>query len=239
MLAFTSAIQEDLIQCYQRYEFHQVVHKLHNYCSEDLGGFYLDILKDRLYTSATGGLPRRSAQTVLYHIAHGLVRLFAPILSFTADEAWEHFTGETDSSVLLQTWHVFPAQPEAESQQQRWARIRELRSQVLKKLEESRTQGDIGSSLAAKVDIHVHAEDFAILNSLYDDLRFVLIVSEVNLIRIPEEEAESISVQPSVHSKCERCWHYREDVGQHAEHTTLCQRCISNLFGQGEQRHYA
>ncbi len=239
MLAFTSAIQEDLIQCYQRYEFHQVVHKLHNYCSEDLGGFYLDILKDRLYTSATGGLPRRSAQTVLYHIAHGLVRLFAPILSFTADEAWEHFTGETDSSVLLQTWHVFPAQPEAESQQQRWARIRELRSQVLKKLEESRTQGDIGSSLAAKVDIHVHAEDFAILNSLDDDLRFVLIVSEVNLIQAPEEAAESISVQPSVHSKCERCWHYREDVGQHAEHTTLCQRCISNLFGQGELRHYA
>ena len=239
MLAFTSAMQEDLIQCYQRYEFHQVVHKLHNYCSEDLGGFYLDILKDRLYTSATEGLPRRSAQTVLYHIAHGLVRLFAPILSFTADEAWEHFTGETDSSVLLQTWHVFPAQSEAGPQQQHWARIRELRSQVLKKLEESRTQGEIGSSLAAMVDIHAHAEDFTVLNSLGDDLRFVLIVSEVRLIQVPEEEAESISVKPSVHSKCERCWHYRQDVGQHVEHTTLCQRCISNLFGQGEQRQHA
>ncbi len=239
MLAFTSTIQEDLVQCYQRYEFHQVVHKLHNYCSEDLGGFYLDILKDRLYTSATSGLPRRSAQTILYHITHGLVRLFAPILSFTADEVWEHFTGETDSSVLLQTWHTFPAQPETDSLQQRWARIRELRSQVLKKLEESRTQGAIGSSLAAKVDIHAHAEDFAILDSLGDDLRFVLIVSEVNLIPTPDDQTESISVKPSAHSKCERCWHYRQDVGQHTEHTTLCHRCISNLFGRGEQRQYA
>lgn len=239
MLSFTSTIQEDLVQCYQRYEFHQVVHKLHNYCSEDLGGFYLDILKDRLYTSATGGLPRRSAQTILYHITHGLVRLFAPILSFTADEVWEHFTGETNSSVLLQTWHTFPAQPEIDSLQQRWAKIRELRSQVLKKLEESRTQGAIGSSLAAKVDIHAHAEDFAILDSLGDDLRFVLIVSEVNLVPTPDDQTESISVKPSAHSKCERCWHYRQDVGQYTEHTTLCRRCISNLFGQGEQRQYA
>ncbi|MBP6058138.1 MAG: isoleucine--tRNA ligase [Nitrosomonas sp.] len=239
MLAFTEAFQEDLMQSYQRYEFHQVVHKLHNFCSEDLGGFYLDILKDRLYTAAAKGLPRRSAQTALHHIAHSLVRLFAPILSFTADEVWEHLTGDTEGSVLLHQWHTFPSQPDTELLQQRWTKIRTVRSQVLKKLEDSRTRGEIGSSLAAVVGIQSSSEDFVLLHALGDDLRFVLIVSEVNLNQIDDPQQESISVTSSTHTKCERCWHYRQDVGHHAEHPTLCARCITNLYGDGEERCYA
>jgi len=239
MLAFTESFQEDLTQSYQRYEFHQVVHKLHNYCSEDLGGFYLDILKDRLYTAAAKGAPRRSAQTSLYHIAHSLVRLFAPILSFTSEEVWEHLTGETEGSVLLHHWHTFPSQPDTQSLQQHWARIRTLRSQVLKKLEDSRVQGEIGSSLAAVVEIRTNIDDFTLLKTLGDDLRFVLIVSEVHLIQVSTQQQEGIIVACSSHTKCERCWHYRQDVGHHAEHSTLCERCVTNLYGRGEERHYA
>ena len=239
MLAFTAAFQQELLQNYQRYEFHQVVHQLHNFCSEDLGGFYLDILKDRLYTATAKGLPRRSAQTVLHHITHSLVRLFAPILSFTADEVWEHLTADRDGSVLLQQWHASPVQPDAEPLQHRWTKIRTLRAHVLKKLETSRAQGDIGSSLAATVEIRAGNEDFALLQTLEDDLRFVLIVSEASLIHDPAVQHPEITVKPSSHAKCERCWHYREDVGSHAAHPTLCQRCITNLYGDGEQRQFA
>lgn len=239
MLVLTESFQNDLTQNYQRYEFHQVVHKLHNFCSEDLGGFYLDILKDRLYTAATKGVPRRSAQTVLHHIAHSLVRLFAPILSFTSEEVWEHLTGNSDDSVLLHTWHAFPAQADTVLLQQRWAKIRTLRSQVLKKLEDARAQGEIGSSLAASVEIRANHEDFALLNALGDDLRFVLIVSETRLTLVNDAQQEGIIVVSSTHTKCERCWHYRQDVGQHAEHPTLCARCITNLYGVGEERHFA
>lgn len=239
MLVLTESFQNDLTQNYLRYEFHQVVHKLHNFCSEDLGGFYLDILKDRLYTAATKGVPRRSAQTVLHHIAHSLVRLFAPILSFTSEEVWEHLTGNSDDSVLLHTWHAFPAQADTVLLQQRWAKIRTLRSQVLKKLEDARAQGEIGSSLAASVEIRANHEDFALLNALGDDLRFVLIVSETRLTLVNDAQQEGIIVVSSTHTKCERCWHYRQDVGQHAEHPTLCTRCITNLYGVGEERHFA
>lgn len=239
MLSFTETFQKELIEAYEHYEFHQVVHQLHNFCSEDLGGFYLDILKDRLYTSATKGLPRRSAQTALHHIAHSLVRLFAPILSFTSEEVWGYLAKDSGDSVLLHQWHTFPDQPETEKLQQRWAKIRLLRSQVLKKLEESRAQGEIGSSLAATVEIRASREDFLLLSELEEDLRFVLIVSEVNLKQVDNPLQEGITITSNIHKKCERCWHYREDVGQHAEHPTLCTRCVTNLYGAGEQRHYA
>lgn len=239
MLVLTEAFQKDLTECYQRYEFHQVVHKLHNFCSEDLGGFYLDILKDRLYTSATQGLPRRSAQTVLHHITHSLVRLFAPILSFTSEEVWQYLTGGNHDSVLLQTWHTFPTLPDTELLQRDWVKMRTLRSQVLKKLEDSRIQGEIGSSLAATVEIRANNEDFALLNRLGNDLRFVLIVSEVNLLQAVDSQLTDIVVTPNPHKKCERCWHYRQDVGNHVEHPTLCERCVSNLSGAGETRYFA
>ncbi|KIO49662.1 isoleucine--tRNA ligase [Nitrosospira sp. NpAV] len=239
MLAFTRTLQEELIQCYQRYEFHLAVHRLHNFCSEDLGGFYLDILKDRLYTAAAKGIPRRSAQSALYHIAHSLVRLFAPILSFTAEEVWEHLTGNTADSVLLHTWHEFPSQPEETALIRRWARLRELRSLVQRQLEDSRGRGEIGSSLAAAVEIQIGGEDFLLLDSLGDDLRLVIVTSEARVIRSETNQKAEVSVIPCIHPKCERCWHYRQDVGVDSVHPTICGRCVSNLFGVGEARRYA
>jgi isoleucyl-tRNA synthetase len=243
MLAYTAVLQDDITTLYQRYEFHQIVHTLHNYCSEDLGGFYLDILKDRLYTTAAKSVARRSAQSVLHHIAHSLVRLFAPILSFTAEEAWEQLAATQGDSVLLHTWHSFPThvQPSAETDVllQRWSRLRQLRSRVQKKLEDARAQGAIGSSLAAIVDIRASGDDFALLSSLGDDLRFIMITSEVHLHRASSNEEENIIVVASPHAKCERCWHYRQDVGHNVDHPALCDRCFSNLYEAGELRHYA
>ncbi|SFN83223.1 isoleucine--tRNA ligase [Nitrosospira briensis] len=239
MLAFTRKLQDELTENYRHYDFHLIVHRLHNFCSEDLGGFYLDVLKDRLYTAAVKGAPRRSAQSVLYHIAHCLVRLFAPILSFTAEEVWQHLTGDTQDSVLLHTWHQLPPQPEEEVLVQRWTRIRELRSRVQGRLEDSRGRGEIGSSLAAAVEIHASGEDFLLLDSLGDDLRLVLVTSAAHVVRSETPEKEGIYVTPSVYRKCERCWHYREDVGIDTGHPTICGRCVSNLYGSGEARRYA
>ncbi|MDH5552463.1 MAG: class I tRNA ligase family protein, partial [Nitrosomonas sp.] len=239
MLAHTNALQDEITQHYDRYEFHQAVQKLHIFCSEDLGGFYLDILKDRLYTAAAEGQPRRSAQSMLHHTAHALVRLFAPILSFTAEEVWEQLAGNADDSVLLHTWHTFPPQADASTLITRWTRIRDLRSQVQKKLEDSRAAGEIGSSLAATVEIRASGEDFALLQSLGDDLRFVVITSEARLTQAENTQNEGVIVTASTHQKCDRCWHYRQDVGSNNNHPTLCSRCVSNLFGTGEVRHYA
>ncbi|MEO8768190.1 MAG: isoleucine--tRNA ligase [Nitrosospira sp.] len=239
MLAFTRVLQDELTHDYQRYEFHMAVHRLHNFCSEDLGGFYLDVLKDRLYTAAATGIPRRSAQSALHHIAHSLVRLLAPILSFTAEEVWEHLADSADDSVLLHTWHEFPLQPNEEALIRRWTRLRELRSQVQRRLEESRALGKIGSSLAAAVEIQASGEDFLLLDSLGDDLRLVVVTSEARLVRSEDAQGGEVSVTPCVHPKCERCWHYRQDVGINADHPTICGRCVSNLFGPGEVRRHA
>lgn len=240
MLVSTEALQDELVRFYERYEFHQIVTRLHHFCSEDLGGFYLDILKDRLYTTQADGVPRRSAQSALYHIVHSLARLFAPILSFTAEEVWQQLSESTEDSIFLQTWHSFPAQPhDAQALVQRWQQLRELRARVLKQLEDARIQGKIGSSLAAVVEIHVDEENYALLKSLGDDLRFVLITSEVHLQRVDTVAEEAVIVTASMHQKCERCWHYRQDVGSVSDHPTLCSRCASNLSGPGECRHYA
>ncbi|CAE6500563.1 isoleucyl-tRNA synthetase [Nitrosomonas nitrosa] len=242
MLAHTQELQNHVTALYQRYEFHQIVHTLHNFCSEDLGGFYLDILKDRLYTTAAQSKARRSAQSALYHITHSLVRLFAPILSFTAEEAWEQLAAVPDDSVFLHTWHRLPSHQSTEEVSKlisRWNRLRQLRSHVQKKLEEARTQGLIGSSLAANITICTTAENYTLLSSLGEDLRFVMITSEVHLQEISSESDENILVTASPHAKCERCWHYRKDVGSDVNHPTLCSRCLSNLYGAGEQRHHA
>ena len=239
MLTFTRAFQDELIQNYHRNEFHVIVYKLHYFCSEDLGGFYLDVLKDRLYTATTTGVPRRSAQSALFHITHSLVRLLSPILSFTAEEVWEHLTSKDGDSVLLHTWYKFPSQTDTKLLLQRWTRLRELRSEVQKQLEESRAQGIIGSSLSAVVKIYTSGDDFSLLNSLGDDLRLVLVASEVDLIQVDNSSEKGIFVTPSTHSKCERCWHYRKDVGYKTDHPTICARCVSNLFGPGEERKFA
>ncbi|MXS84382.1 isoleucine--tRNA ligase [Nitrosomonas sp. HPC101] len=240
MLVYTEALQDELIQFYERYEFHQAIARLHHFCSEDLGGFYLDILKDRLYTTMTNGIPRRSAQSALYHIVHSLARLFAPTLSFTAEEVWQQLGGSEEDSIFLHTWHRFPEQPEdTRVLVQRWQQLRELRARVLKQLEDARIRGEIGSSLAATVKIYSTGENYALLNSLGEDLRFVLITSEVHLQYVDSVAEETIVVTASPHQKCERCWHYRQDVGSIADHPSLCSRCVSNLSGPGEHRCYA
>jgi isoleucyl-tRNA synthetase len=237
-LALTHELQGNCLAAYERYEFHKVVQALQNFCAEDLGAFYLDILKDRLYTSATDARARRSAQSALWHIVQSITRLMAPILSFTAEEI---MAVQGKGSVMLTTWHTLPDVAEKSALAARWQALRTLRAEVLKKIEEVRSAGGIGSSLQAEVEIQAGGETYALLESLGDDLKFVLICSKVTLQKLGAGET-AILVVPSAHAKCARCWHWREDVGRHAhtaEHPELCGRCTSNLFGAGEARAFA
>jgi isoleucyl-tRNA synthetase len=238
-LAFTARLQDELSADYKRYQFHLVAQKLQTFCSEDLGAFYLDILKDRLYTCAAGSRARRSAQTALHHITHSLVRLLAPILSFTAEELWAAFTDSKDDSVFFQTWHALPEVAGAERLLAKWTRLRELRGPVRKSIEDLRAAGKVGSSLQAEVEWRANGADYELLAGLGDDLRFVLLTSAARVTRAARAEAEGVSVAPSAHAKCERCWHYRADVGADPAHAQLCGRCVANLFGAGEPRAYA
>ncbi|MBM3359215.1 MAG: isoleucine--tRNA ligase [Betaproteobacteria bacterium] len=230
---------------YGNYEFHLLAQKLQTFCSEDLGGFYLDILKDRLYTAPANSRVRRSAQNALYHIAQSLTRLLAPVLSFTAQEVWEVLNGG-EASVFEQTWYEFRIPRDAEALRARWEKLRELRSDVLKRLEELRIAGRIGSSLAGEVELYANGEAREWLRSFADDLRFVFITSRARVMDGTDPEAVPtvlpevrLRVRPSPHAKCERCWHYREEVGSDREHPKLCGRCVANLFGSGEPRVFA
>ena len=238
-LVLTQNLQDEMCADYERYEFHLIAQKLQTFCSEDLGGFYLDILKDRLYTSPEKSVARRSAQNSLYHITHSLVRLMAPILSFTAEEAWEVLCGKDDSSVFMGEWYKLPDAKLNQNQIAQWQKITALRVRVNKKLEEARSVGLIGSALAAEVDVHAKGEDYEVLAHLGDDLRLVLITSRAAVHLVDADSEQHIDVSASLHDKCERCWHYREDVGADKQHPTLCGRCVSNLFGDGEMRKYA
>ncbi len=232
-LQVAERLQRQVLKDYDQYEFHYVVQKLQAFCSEDLGGFYLDILKDRLYTSAKDSRARRSAQSALYHITHSLLRLMAPVLSFTADEAWPIFTRNERDSVLLHAWHQFP--DAGGDLCERWAKIRTARSDVQKELEALRAAGRIGSSLQAEVEVHADGERLDALKSLGDDLRFVFITSQAKVLH----GSAGIAVHPSEFRKCERCWHYRADVGQDTAHAEICGRCTENLYGAGELRVHA
>jgi len=236
-LAMTQALQADMLAAYDRYEFHVVAQKFVSFCSEDLGGFYLDILKDRLYTAGAQSRPRRAAQSALWQITQSLLKLMAPILSFTAEEAWADVSGQQDDSVLLHQWHQFPATQDALLG--KWEQIREFRARVTKQLEEVRAAGGIGSSLQAELDVYTFGDNYDTLASLSDDLRFVLITSRATLHRAVSEADAKIVVTPSTHTKCERCWHYRADVGVHADHPHICGRCVSNLYADGEPRAHA
>ncbi len=231
-LARAAQFQAELLAHYKVYEFHPVVAKLQLFCSEDLGGFYLDVLKDRLYTSAPKSLARRSAQTALHQITHAMLRWMAPFLSFTAEEAWKVF-GDSES-IFLETYTDLPAGDEALLA--KWARLREIRDVVNKDIEAVRTEGRVGSSLQAEVSVSAQPEDLALLQSLGDDLKFVFITSAAEALA---GEALQAAVTPSSHAKCDRCWHYRADVGINPEHPSLCGRCDSNLHGVGEERHKA
>ncbi|MBX3667427.1 MAG: isoleucine--tRNA ligase [Rhodocyclaceae bacterium] len=238
-LALTRKLQAQCEADYARNEFHRVVQALQNFCSEDLGAFYLDVLKDRLYTTAADSHARRSAQTALWHITETLVRLMAPVLSFTAEEIWHTLHGDPDDSVMLHAWYALP-QVDAEAELLAdWGALRGIRAEAMKMLESLRTEGKIGSSLQAEVDIYAAPAKFRLLETLGDDLRFVLITSAARLHSVPDAAEERIVATASAHSKCGRCWHWRADVGTNAEHPELCGRCVSNLFGQGEARDHA
>jgi isoleucyl-tRNA synthetase len=237
-VAATRALQDSVIADYERYEFHTAVARIQNFCSEDLGGFYLDILKDRLYTARQDSLPRRAAQSALHHITQSLLRLIAPILSFTAEEAW-HIVSPGDATVFVNLWHRFPDIAGDEELRKTWAELRAYRSEVLKKLEDARAAGVIGSSLQAEVDIRASGDKFRRLAALRDDLRFVLITSQASVSEVAAAGDEAIVITPSKHTKCGRCWHYRADVGRDAARAELCGRCVANLDGPGEPREYA
>ncbi len=236
-LALAQKLQDEVTADYDRYEFHLIVQKLQAFCSEALGGFYLDILKDRLYTAGADSLARRSAQNALYHITHALVRLMSPVLSFTGEEVWAVLSGKDDVSVFEQQWYELPESGMDATALTAWQDIRNMRELTNKKLEEQRAAGAIGSALQAEVDVFAGKETFELLSRLGDDLRFVFITSRAN-VHLREGELE-IKVAPSTHAKCDRCWHYRADVGSDAAHPSLCGRCVSNLHGAGEARRYA
>ncbi|WP_457330647.1 isoleucine--tRNA ligase [Rhizobacter sp. P5_C2] len=231
-LARAAQFQAEVLKHYEVYEFHPVVAKLQVFCSEDLGAFYLDVLKDRLYTTAPKSLARRSAQTALWHVTHAMLRWMAPFLSFTAEEAWKVFAPAQSASIFIETFSDTSAWAD-DALLAKWSRLREIRDVANKEIEALRSAGQVGSSLQAELLITAAADDLALLASLGDDLRFVTITSQA---RIATGAELAVAVTPSSATKCERCWHYRDDVGSDAQHPTICGRCTSNLYGSGEAR---
>ena len=245
----TRDLQAELIEAYDTYQFHHVYHKVHNFCSGELGGFYLDVIKDRQYTTQTNSLARRSCQTALYHMAEAISRWIAPVLSFTAEEIWENLPGDRAESVFLAEWYELPSMDGSDSMGDAfWTTCLAVRQDVNKAMEAERAAGNIRGSLDASVVLYVSEDLKAALETLGDELRFVLITSGATLTHITQAPTEAMAgdveglkvvVSASVAEKCERCWHRRDDVGTHADHPTLCGRCVSNVAGSGETRHYA
>ena len=231
-LSRAAQLQADILAHYEVYEFHPVVSKLQIYCSEDLGSFYLDILKDRLYTTAARSLARRSAQTALHAITHAMLRWMAPFLSFTAEEAWK-LIGSTPS-VYTETYATLAALDEALLA--KWSRIREIRDAANKEIETLRAEGKVGSSLQANLQLSLNPQDHALLASLGADLKFVFITSA---IFIEAKTVITTKASASNDLKCDRCWHYVANLGINPAYPLLCGRCDSNLHGAGETRLFA
>jgi len=243
-------LQEEVISAYRAYQFHLIFQKIHNFCVVDMGGLYLDIIKDRQYTAQESSLARRSAQTAMYHVAEALVRWLAPILSFTADEIWQHLPGKRGESAFLEGWYggLFPLDAGSSMDRPFWDQVIRVREAVGKELERLRVAGRIGSSLAAEVDLYCEESLLELLGQLGDELRFILITSAAALHPAGERSSEVVATtvpglwvdaRPSNHPKCVRCWHQRADVGSNAEHPELCGRCVENVSGPGEQRRFA
>ena len=229
-------LQERLVgDHYPRYAFHYAVQDIVHFCADEMGAFYLDILKDRLYTMKADSRGRRSAQTALYHITRSLILGISPILCFTAEEAWEILAGGTEDSVLYHTLHEFPSMPETVEAElaKKWQAVREVREAVNKEIETKRAAEVVGSSWQAAVSITAPEPTYGYLRALGEELRFVLMVSKVS---VSEGEALSIVVDKAEGEKCERCWHYLPDVGSNTAHPCLCARCIDNVEGKGEER---
>ena len=246
-IARTAALQQEIAQAYRDYAFHVIYQKVHNFCVVDLGGLYLDILKDRLYTLPAASTARRSAQTAMWHIAESIVRWLAPILSFTAEEMWRHLRGERPASVFLTTWHTLPELPADTID---WAALIALRTAAARELERLRMGGGIGAPLDAVLEIWCTAAQFGRVGALGEELRFFMITSRA-IVHPPSQSAppdavaaaglEGVWLRVSVATdpKCVRCWHHRPDVGQSAEHPELCLRCVGNLALPGESRRFS
>lgn len=242
-------LQQEITDAYSGYQFLSVYQKVHHFCSLDLGGFYLDIIKDRQYTTQEESLARRSCQTAMYHIIEALARWIAPITSFTADELWKHLPGERSESIHLETWYqgLFELDQSETMGRDFWQQLLDVKTAVNKELENKRSEGLVKSGLGTEVTLYCDAGLKALLESLGDELRFVLITSgaQVELLENASDAVDTelsnlkLKVAVSEHTKCTRCWHLREDVGSHTEHPELCGRCIDNIDGEGEQRAYA
>ncbi|WP_449429978.1 isoleucine--tRNA ligase [Pseudomonas putida] len=243
-------LQRELEEHYSEYRFWNVYSKIHNFCVQELGGFYLDIIKDRQYTTGANSVARRSCQSALYHISEALVRWIAPILAFTADEIWQYLPGERNESVMLNGWYQGLAElPEGiELDRAYWDRVMAVKASVNKELENQRTAKVIGGNLQAEVTLYAEEGLSADLGKLGDELRFVLITSAASVVPFAQAPADAVATEveglklkvvKSGHAKCGRCWHFRADVGSHPEHPEICSRCVDNLSGSGEVRHYA
>jgi len=243
-------LQQEVVDAYRGYNFHLIYQKLHNFCANDLGGFYLDVIKDRLYTTPANSLARRSAQTAMYQISEALVRWIAPILSFTAEEIWENLPGERGPSVLLQQWYqgLHSLAPDAAMGRSFWQQLMVVRTAVNKAMEAQRAAGTLRGSLDAAVTLYCSADLHESLSSLGSELRFVLITSAATLLPLAAAGADATSTEmPKLRlqiivadeAKCERCWHRSSDVGCSTVHATVCGRCIENIDGDGERRQFA
>ncbi|MFT7558453.1 MAG: isoleucyl-tRNA synthetase [Flavobacteriales bacterium] len=242
-------LQDDLIECYDGYHFHQIYQKLHNFCASDMGGFYLDIIKDRQYTAKSDGHARRSAQTALYYIAQGLTRWIAPILSFTADELWQALPGCKGDEIFVQEWFDLPKiTDEHQLDNTFWQEVLQVKTAVNKVIEDMRGDGLIGKSLEAEVQLYCSDELQQTLAKIDDELRFILITSYAKLLPLADAPGDAVATElaglkivlsKSDYAKCDRCWHHREDVGQHEGYEDACGRCVDNINGAGEVRHFA
>ena len=230
----TKHIQQEIIQAYHSMDFHQVCQTVMGFCSQDLGGFYLDIIKDRTYTTKADGLPRRSAQTTLYHIAHALLRWIAPVLSFTAQEAWQVLK-DTQGYIFTAEWYQLPDFQMNDISHEDWDKVALIKDTVNKSIEQARSDKIVSSNLTAKVTITAPQDITDILNKFGDELRFVFITSDAT---VKSGDTLSTTITPADGTKCVRCWHVRTDVGTHAEHPEICGRCVQNL-DDGEMRLYA
>lgn len=243
-------VQKDIAELYDSYHFHQVYQKIHHFCLVDLGGFFLDIIKDRQYTTQADSLARRSCQTALWHVSEALVRWMAPILSFTAEEIWQFMPGERGESVFLEEWYdgLFELPANAELGRDFWQQVLAVKQSVNKAIEDARNNKVVKANLAADAVLYVGDELNALLSRLGEELRFVTITSTAQLQPLSQAPTEledsavpglKVQITASPNTKCVRCWHHREDVGAHDAHPELCGRCVENVDGAGEQRHYA
>ncbi len=240
----TAEIQSQVIESYDNYNFHNVMQLVLNFCTNDLGGFYLDIIKDRQYTTTENSLARRSAQSALNHIVESMVRWLSPVLSFTAEEIWQNMPSEKNGSVFLESWYE-DLTSGYENDAIDAARV--INPHIRKQMEGMRSEKIIGSSLDAEVDIYCNDDIYKSLTKLGDELRFVFITSYARIHPLDEKtdkcieagDGVFIEVTKSEYEKCVRCWHHREDVGSNDKHPELCTRCVENVAGDGEKREFA